>query len=84
VDVDGWRSFSPIPDWALAAVGVASRAVGRLFRSIRGAAALVRLAGGRPGIRYRTHVPELVGVVHRADRLDLPSRTSSIKVESTM
>jgi hypothetical protein len=42
------------------------------FRSIRAPARLVRLAGDRPGVRHRTHVPELVGVAHRADRLDPP------------
>ena len=44
----------------------------RLFRSIRGPASLVQLAGGRPGVRHRAHVPELVGVADRADRLNLP------------
>ena len=40
--------------------------------SVRGVASLVHLAGDRPGVRHRTHVPELVRVLHRADRLDLP------------
>src|SRR5262249_17087112 len=32
----------------------------------------VHLAGDRPGVRHRAHVPQLVGVAHRADRLNLP------------
>jgi transketolase len=40
--------------------------------SIRGPPSLLHLAGDRPGVRHRTHVPELVGVAHRADRLDPP------------
>ena len=33
---------------------------------------MVHFAGDRPGVRHRTQVPELVGVAHRADRLDPP------------
>src|SRR5580704_15981309 len=46
----------------------------RLFRSILGPPGLVHLAGDRPGVPHRTHVPELVGVLHRADRLDPPAK----------
>src|SRR5690242_7790181 len=43
-----------------------------LSRSIRAPARLARLAKDRPGVGYRAHVPELVGIDHRADHLDLP------------
>src|SRR5688572_26079376 len=43
-----------------------------VLKSIRGPASLVRLAGNRPGVSHRAKVPELVGVDHRADRLDPP------------
>ncbi len=49
-----------------------SSPAGWLLRSIRGPPGLVHLAGDRPGVRHRTHVPELVRVLHRADRLDPP------------
>src|SRR6266700_1885782 len=45
---------------------------GHTVRSICGPASLVHLAGDRPGVRHRTQVPELVGVDHRAYRLNLP------------
>jgi hypothetical protein len=40
--------------------------------SVRGVASLIHLAGDRPGVRHRAHVPELVRVAHGANRLDLP------------
>src|SRR5271165_4682232 len=58
--------------WHAARSDAASLGRGRLVRSILGPAGLVHLAGDRPGVRQRAHVPELVGVAHRADRLDLP------------
>ncbi|HEV8561256.1 MAG TPA: reverse transcriptase domain-containing protein [Actinophytocola sp.] len=41
--------------------------------SVPGPASLHHLAGNRPGVRHGTHVPELVRVDHRADRLDPPA-----------
>src|SRR5688500_6404457 len=41
------------------------------FKSMSRPASLARLAVDRPGVRHRTQVPELVGVDHRADCLDL-------------
>src|SRR5215217_3871355 len=41
--------------------------------SVSGPASLLHLAGNRPGVRHGTHMPELVGVSHRADRLDTPA-----------
>src|SRR6266498_5906392 len=40
--------------------------------SVVRAAGLLHLAGNCPRVRYRAQVPELVGVNHRADRLDAP------------
>ena len=54
------------------AVADAGHAVYGVDLSIRGPASLDRLAEDRPGVRHRTHMPELVGVLHRADRLDPP------------
>src|SRR5215204_3527860 len=42
-----------------------------VFKSISRPASVARLAVDRPGVRHRTQVPELVGVDHRADGLDL-------------
>jgi hypothetical protein len=41
-------------------------------RSVVGAASLIQLAAKGPRVRDRAQASELVGIEHRADRLDLP------------
>jgi hypothetical protein len=54
------------------------------FRSIRWSASLVHLAGDRPSIRHRRHVPELVGLLTERIVWICPPSTSSVKVPSTL